>query len=306
MNSFGKVAVLMGGFSSEREVSLTSGRAIVDALRSRGIDAHPFDPAETELAELKKQKFSIAFNILHGTYGEDGTIQGALEALGIPYTGCGVLASALGMDKYRCKLIWSALNLPIPPFVVLHDDSDFTAVEQQLGLPLFIKPAAEGSSVGVMKVKQVGELVQRYAELRDQGLHGVILAEQFMSGGEYTCGVFNGEALPTIRIIPQTEFYDYEAKYLRDDTVYLCPSDLSVEDEKQMQSLAKQAFAAIGGGQSLGRIDFLKDSAGSLYILEANTLPGMTSHSLIPKSAQQMGIEFADLCIAILRNAQAT
>ncbi|WP_038319847.1 D-alanine--D-alanine ligase [Kingella kingae] len=304
MNQFGKVAVLMGGFSSEREISLISGQAIVDALRSKGVDAHPFDPAQTELAKLKKQGFDIAFNILHGTYGEDGTVQGALEALGVPYTGCGVLASALGMDKYRCKLIWSALGLPIPPFVVLHDNSHFAEVEQQLGLPLFIKPAAEGSSVGVVKVKQAGDLATEYAKLRDMGLHGVILAEQFMSGGEYTCGVFNRQALPTIHIIPQTEFYDYEAKYLRDDTVYLCPSDLNADDEARMQHLAQQAFEAIGGGNSLGRIDFLKDSVGCLYILEANTLPGMTSHSLIPKSAKQIGIDFADLCIAILNNAK--
>ena len=305
MQNFGKIAVLMGGFSSEREVSLTSGRAILDALRSKGIDAHAFDPAETDLAELKTQGFQAAFNILHGTYGEDGTVQGALEALGIPYTGCGVLASALGMDKYRCKLIWSALNLPIPPFVVLHDDSDFAAVEAQLGLPMFVKPAAEGSSVGVYKVQTAGELAEVYDLLRSQNLHGEILAEQFMSGGEYTCGVFNQQALPTIRVIPKNDFYDWEAKYLRDDTVYLCPSDLNAADEEQMRDLAVKAFSAIGGGKTLGRVDFLKDTDGRLYLLEVNTLPGMTSHSLIPKSAKQMGIEFADLCLAILQTAYA-
>ncbi|MCG7657374.1 D-alanine--D-alanine ligase [Wielerella bovis] len=303
MQNFGKIAVLMGGFSSEREVSLTSGRAILDALRSKGIDAHAFDPAETNLAELKTQGFQAAFNILHGTYGEDGTVQGALEALGIPYTGCGVLASALGMDKYRCKLIWAALNLPIPPFVVLHDDSDFAAVEQQLGLPLFVKPAAEGSSVGVYKVRNAGELASVYDLLRSQNLHGEILAEQFMSGGEYTCGVFNQQALPTIRIIPKNDFYDWEAKYLRDDTEYLCPSDLSDSDEQLMRELAVKAFAAIGGGNTCGRVDFLKGADGKLYILEVNTLPGMTSHSLIPKAAKQMGIEFADLCVSILQTA---
>lgn len=303
MQNFGKVAVLMGGFSSEREVSLTSGQAILDALRSKGIDAHPFDPAERELSELKVEKFDIAFNTLHGSYGEDGTVQGALEALGILYTGCGVLASALGMDKYRSKLIWQALNLPIPPFEVLHDDSDFTAVEQKLGLPLFIKPAAEGSSVGVSKVKNAGELQQKYQELRDQHLHGEILAEKFMSGGEYTCGVLKRQALPTIRIIPQTEFYDYESKYHRDDTVYLCPSDLNEDDEQLMRSLALRAFEAIGGGNNCGRVDFLKDADGQLYILESNTLPGMTSHSLIPKAAAQTGLAFADLCVEILKTA---
>ena len=233
--NFGKVAVLMGGFSSEREISLTSGHAILDALCSKGVDAYAFDPAETALSELKKQGFQAAFNILHGNYGEDGTVQGALEALGIPYTGCGVLASALGMDKYRCKLIWSALGLPVPPFVVLHDDTDFSAVEQELGLPLFVKPSG--------------------------------------------------------------------AKYNRNDTIYLCPSDLSETDETQIRSLAEQAFAAIGGEKTCGRVDFLKDKNGKLFLLEVNTLPGMTSHSLIPKSAKQMGIEFADLCVAILKNA---
>lgn len=301
--NFGKVAVLAGGFSAEREVSLNSGRAICAALQSKGVDAVLFDPAESDLTQLKAQGFQAAFNILHGTYGEDGTVQGALTALGIPYTGCGVLASALGMDKYRCKLIWTAAGLPVPPYAVLHDDSDFAAVEAELGLPMFIKPAAEGSSVGVHKVKQAGELAQVYRSLRDQHLHGEILAEKFMSGGEYTCGVLNGEALPTIRIIPQTEFYDYEAKYQRDDTVYQCPSDLNPEQEAQMRTLALKAFAAIGGGKAWARVDFLKDADGRLYVLEANTLPGMTDHSLIPKAARQVGIEFADLCIRILKTA---
>ena len=301
--NFGKVAVLAGGFSAEREVSLNSGRAICAALQSKGVDAVLFDPAESDLTQLKAQGFQAAFNILHGTYGEDGTVQGALTALGIPYTGCGVLASALGMDKYRCKLIWTAAGLPVPPYAVLHDDSDFAAVEAELGLPMFIKPAAEGSSVGVHKVKQAGELAQIYRSLRDQHLHGEILAEKFMSGGEYTCGVLNGEALPTIRIIPQTEFYDYEAKYQRDDTVYQCPSDLNPEQEAQMRALALKAFAAIGGGKAWARVDFLKDADGRLYVLEANTLPGMTDHSLIPKAARQVGIEFADLCVKILKTA---
>lgn len=303
MQNFGKVAVLMGGFSSEREISLISGQAILKALRNKGIDAHAFDPAQTPLAELKTQGFQAAFNTLHGSYGEDGTVQGALEALNIPYTGCGVLASALGMDKYRCKLLWQALNLPIPQFVVLHDDSDFTQIEQQLGLPLFIKPAAEGSSVGVEKIKQTGELAEKYQQLRDKHLHGEILAEQFISGGEYTCGIINRQALPSIRIIPANEFYDFEAKYHRDDTIYMCPSDLSESDEATMQQLALRAFEAIGGGNNCGRIDFLRGASGQLYILEANTLPGMTSHSLIPKAAAQKGITFDDLCLSILQTA---
>lgn len=303
MQDFGKVAVLMGGFSSEREVSLDSGNAILTALKSKGVDAHAFDPAETELFELKNQGFDIAFNTLHGNYGEDGTVQGALEALAIPYTGCGVLASAIGMDKYRSKLLWQALNLPVPPFVILTDTSDFTAVEAQLGLPMFIKPAAEGSSVGVYKIKTVGELQQKYQELRDQHMHGEIMAEKFMSGGEYTCGVIYRKAFPSIKIIPQNEFYDYEAKYNRDDTIYLCPSDLIPADEQLMRDLALKAFEAIGGGNNCGRVDFLRDANGKIYILEANTLPGMTSHSLIPKSAQVAGVAFADLCIDILKTA---
>lgn len=303
MQDFGKVAVLCGGFSSEREVSLSSGAAVLEALKSKGVDAHAFDPAKTDLAELKAQGFQAAFNVLHGSYGEDGTVQGALEALGIAYTGCGVFASAIGMDKYRCKLIWQALNLPVPPFAVLQDDSDFTAIENELGLPMFIKPAAEGSSVGVFKVKQVGELKERYQQLRAQNLHGEILAEKNMSGGEYTCGVFKRQALPSIRIVPTGEFYDYEAKYLRDDTVYLCPSDLDEEHEKQIRTLAQKALQAINAGDNCARVDFLRDDQGKLYILEVNTLPGMTSHSLIPKAAQQAGIEFADLCLEILATA---
>ena len=305
MHSIGKVAVLAGGFSAEREVSLNSGRAILAALQSKGVDAHLFDPAERDLSALKTDGFQAAFNILHGTYGEDGTVQGALEALGIPYTGSGVLTSALGMDKYRSKLIWQALDLPVPPFTVLHDDSDFAAVAAELGLPLFIKPAAEGSSVGVYKVKTTAELEARYRELRGQNLHGEILAERFISGGEYTCAIVGGQALPTIRIIPANEFYDYEAKYLLDNTVYQCPSDLDETQEKEMRSLALRAFEALGGRDSWARVDFLRDENGKLYLLEINTVPGMTDHSLVPKAALEAGIGFADLCLIILQTARA-
>ena len=302
MQNFGKVAVLMGGFSSEREVSLNSGRAVLAALLERGIDAHAFDPKEMPLSELKTQGFDCAFNILHGAYGEDGTIQGALTALGIPYTGCGVMASAIGMDKYRCKLLWKGLGLPVPDYAVLHDDTDFAAVEAQLGLPMFVKPAAEGSSVGVVKVKKAGQLPAVYAELKQY--QGEIIAEAFIGGGEYTCAVLNGKALPSIRIVPATEFYNVEAKYQRNDTQYLCPSDLSAEDEQLMGELAVRAFEAIGG-TGWGRIDFLKSETGKLYLLEANTLPGMTAHSLVPKAAKQSGLEFADLCIEVLKTAHA-
>ena len=300
MQDFGKVAVLMGGFSSEREVSLTSGAAIVAALQSRGIDAHPFDPKEQDIVQLKALGFQTAFNTLHGTYGEDGTVQGLLEALGVPYTGCGVMASAIGMDKYRTKLVWQGLGLPVPEFAVLHDNSDFAAIERELGLPLFVKPAVEGSSVGVVKVKEAGSLKAAYQSVKH--LHGEILAERFIGGGDYTCAVLNGQALPSIHIIPATEFYDYEAKYNRDDTVYQCPSDLNEADEALMRSLSVRAFAAIGG-QGWGRVDFLKDTDGKLYLLEVNTLPGMTGHSLVPKAAAQSGLSFADLCVEILKTA---
>ncbi|HRL33256.1 MAG TPA: D-alanine--D-alanine ligase [Neisseria sp.] len=300
MQDFGKVAVLMGGFSSEREVSLNSGAAIVAALQSRGIDAHPFDPKAQDIVQLKALGFQTAFNTLHGTYGEDGTVQGLLEALGVPYTGCGVMASAIGMDKYRTKLVWQGLGLPVPEFAVLHDNSDFAAIERELGLPLFVKPAVEGSSVGVVKVKEAGSLKAAYQSVKH--LHGEILAERFIGGGEYTCAVLNGQALPSIHIIPATEFYDYEAKYNRDDTVYQCPSDLNEADEALMRSLSVRAFAAIGG-QGWGRVDFLKDTDGKLYLLEVNTLPGMTGHSLVPKAAAQSGLSFADLCVEILKTA---
>ena len=300
MQNFGKVAVLMGGFSSERNVSLDSGAAIVAALKGRGVDAHAFDPKETPLADLKTQGFQTAFNILHGTYGEDGAVQGTLELLGIPYTGSGVAASAIGMDKYRCKLIWQALGLPVPEFAVLREDTDFEAVEKRLGLPMFVKPANEGSSVGVVKVKEKGRLKDVYAELKH--MKGEIIAERFIGGGEYSCPVLGGCGLPSILIVPATEFYDYEAKYNRDDTVFRCPSDLNAADEELMRELAVRGAQAIGA-EGCVRVDFLKDLDGKLYLLEINTLPGMTSHSLVPKSAAQIGMDFPDLCIEILKTA---
>ncbi|MCO6513474.1 MAG: D-alanine--D-alanine ligase [Snodgrassella sp.] len=300
MNDFGKVAVLMGGFSSEREVSLASGAAILTALQSRGIDAQAFDPSERPLSELVSSGFTRAFNILHGSYGEDGIVQGALEALGIPYTGCGVAASALGMDKFRSRLVWQGVGLPCVPFIVLRDDSDFAAVEKELGLPLFVKPAAEGSSVGVIKIRQTGELAQVYQQLKQY--HGEILAERAIEGGEYTCGILGEQVLPSIRIVPATEFYDYEAKYHRDDTKYLCPADLTAPDEQYMRDLTALAFKALGG-RGWGRVDFLRDVDGTIYILEVNTVPGMTAHSLVPKAAREIGLSFEDLCVEILSHA---
>lgn len=295
VSTFGKVAVVCGGFSAEREVSLNSGKAVLDALLSKGVDAHHFDPKERDIGELKG--FDRVFNVLHGTFGEDGSLQGLLDGFGVPYTGCGVLASAIAMDKFRCRLVWQSLGLPNVPYVVLGDDSDFAAVEREFGLPLFAKPAAEGSSVGVVMVEEAGELANVYQSLKQY--HGEILAEKAITGGEYACSILGDEALPSIRIIPNGKFYDYEAKYLRDDTTYQCPSDLTAEQEQQMGELARRAFAAVDG-KGWGRVDFLKDIDGKLYVLELNTVPGMTDHSLVPMAAKAKGIDFASLCIKIL------
>lgn len=295
-DNFGKVAVVCGGSGTERAVSLTSGKAVQQALQSQGIDAHYFDPSSDDMATLKN--YDRVFNVLHGTFGEDGGLQGVLDGFGVPYTGCGVLASALAMDKLRCRLIWQALGLPNVPYVVLKDNSNFTEVEQVLGLPLFVKPAAEGSSVGVTMVETAGELAKIYPTLKQY--HGEILAEKAITGGEYALSLIDGEPLPSIGIVPQGKFYDYDAKYVRDDTVYKCPSDLTNEQERQMAELAQKAFLAVGG-KGWGRVDFLKDNDGKLYLLELNTVPGMTSHSLVPMAAKAVGMDFGALCVAILK-----
>ncbi len=300
MSRFGKVAVLFGGRSAEREVSLKSGSAVLAALQRSGVDAHAFDPAARDLSELKKEKFDRVFIALHGRYGEDGTVQGALELLGIPYTGSGVMASAIAMDKWRTKLIWQAANLPIPEYEALTAPTDWNAVADHLDLPLFVKPASEGSSVGVTKVKTVEELPAAYAEAARHDK--VVIAESFMSGGEYTATILNGRALPVIKIEPANEFYDYEAKYLRDDTRYLCPCGLGQVEETEMQQLALQAFSLIGG-QGWGRVDFLRDEQGKAYLLEVNTSPGMTDHSLVPMAARQAGVSFEQLVLQILEGA---
>ena len=295
ISEFGKVAVLLGGSSAEREVSLMSGSGVLAALQARGVDAEAFDPAERTLDALKA--FDRVFIALHGRGGEDGTIQGALELMGIPYTGSGVMASALGMDKWRTKLLWRAVGLPIPAFMLLTADSDFDAVERQLGLPLFVKPACEGSSIGVVKVRAAGELAAAYREAAKYDT--LVLAEQAVLGGEYTCTIVGDEALPIIKIEPATEFYDYEAKYLRDDTQYRCPCDFSPEREAELRSMALEAFRVLGC-RGWGRVDFLMDEAGRAYLLEANTSPGMTSHSLVPMAARVAGMSYEDLAVRVL------
>ena len=300
MDYFGKVAVLFGGKSAEREVSIKSGNAVLAALLRQGVDAHAFDPAKQALSELKG--FDRVFNALHGRYGEDGTIQGALEIMGLPYTGSGVMASSVGMDKWRTKLLWCALNIKTPEFEMIEAQSDFTTIEKKLGLPLFVKPANEGSSIGITKVKQKDGLKAAY--LLAAEADPLVIAEKFVGGGEYTVGILedkqNGlSALPIVRIVPKNEFYDYEAKYLRDDTEYLCPCGLSAEKETQIQQEALQAFRAVGC-RGWGRVDFLMDEQGNHYFLEVNTSPGMTDHSLVPMAAKAAGIGFDELVIKIL------
>ncbi|MDR1848443.1 MAG: D-alanine--D-alanine ligase [Zoogloeaceae bacterium] len=292
---FGKVAVLMGGISSEREVSLNSGKAVLAALQAQGIDAHAFDPAHESLDALKA--FQRVFIALHGGYGENGAIQGALEIMGIPYTGSGVMASAIGMDKFRTKLIWQAVGLPVPEYAMLDAASDFDAVERRLGLPMFVKPACDGSSVGVFMVTKPGELKSAYESARRYG--EVIMAEEGITGGEYTVGIVGDKALPIVKIEPATAFYDYEAKYLRDDTRYICPAELPPEKAAEIQAGAKKAFDALGCA-GWGRVDFLMDAAGRHYFLEANTAPGMTSHSLVPMAAKVSGLSFEKLVLNVL------
>ncbi len=300
VRDFGKVAVLFGGRSAEREVSLNSGSRVLAALRRQGVDAHAFDPAERQLDDLAG--FARAFIALHGRYGEDGTIQGALELMGIPYTGSGVMASALGMDKWRTKLLWQAAGLPVPPYLMLDDATDLAAVEAALGLPLFVKPACEGSSIGITKVKRPGELAAARAEAARHD--SLVIAERAILGGEYTVAILGNEALPIIKIEPSNEFYDYEAKYLRDDTAYRCPCGLTETRESELRQQALDAFRVLGG-RGWGRVDFLLDQAaaaggGAAYFLEVNTSPGMTDHSLVPMAARAAGMSYDDLVVRIL------
>jgi D-alanine-D-alanine ligase len=298
MSDFGKVAVLFGGTSAERAVSLNSGSRVLAALQGQGIDAHAFDPAEQPLDALKG--YDRAFIALHGRHGEDGTIQGALEMMHIPYTGPGVLASALAMDKFRTKLMWQAAGLPVPEYALLTADSDFADIEEELGLPLFVKPAREGSSIGISKVKEHDTLHLAYAEAARHD--SLVIAEKGVMGGEYTVGILGDEALPIIKIEPASEWYDYEAKYNRDDTRYLCPCGLSAEKEALIRKEALAAFRILGG-RGWGRVDFLMDEAGNHYFLEANTAPGMTDHSLVPMAARVSGLSYPDLVRRVLELA---
>jgi D-alanine-D-alanine ligase len=297
---FGKVAVLLGGKSAEREVSLKSGGMVLNALRSRGVDAHGFDPRERDVTALVQERFERAFIALHGRFGEDGTVQGVLEWLGIRYTGSGVLASALAMDKLRTKRIWQAEGLPTAPYAVFTRESDLKAVARRLGTPLFVKPASEGSSVGMTKVKRAADLEEAFALAVNYD--PVVIAEKFVDGPELTVGILGEQVLPIIRIETPREFYDYEAKYIADDTRYLIPSGLPKAKEAQLQALCLKAFQALGC-TGWGRVDLMLSRQGRPYLLEINTSPGMTDHSLVPMAARAIGLAYEELCIKVPEGA---
>jgi D-alanine-D-alanine ligase len=290
----------MGGRSAEREISLKSGGMVLAALRRCGVEAHAFDPRDTRLEELKTQGFARAFIALHGRYGEDGTIQGALEYLGVPYTGSGVMGSALAMDKWRTKLLWHAAGLPTPPYELVTKATDPADLAGRLGLPLMVKPAREGSSIGMSKVVSLEkmaaayELARRYDE--------VVIAETFIDGTELTAGILDGDALPLIRLETPRVFYDYEAKYFADDTRYICPCGLPDAEERAVQVKAVSAFRVLGCS-GWGRVDLMLDRNGGCWLLEANTVPGMTDHSLVPMAARARGMTFEDLVLRILESA---
>lgn len=296
---FGKVAVLMGGLSSERAVSLMSGQAVLKALCMLGVDAHAIDVGEDLLERLSQGDFNRAFIALHGRGGEDGVVQGALETLCMPYTGSGVPGSALAMDKYRCKLIWSALGLPTPVSVLIQTESQLQQAEL-LGFPLMIKPSHEGSSVGMAKVESPDEL--RAAWLAANKYDNNVLAEQWIQGTEYTAAILDQRVLPLIRLETPHQFYDYEAKYVANTTRYHCPCGLDKNAEMQLAELALDAFQAVAA-KGWGRVDILTDEAGGSWVIEVNTVPGMTDHSLVPMAAKAAGIDFAELVWKILETS---
>lgn len=300
MSDLGKIAVLMGGLSAEREISLMSGGKVLEALRGAGMDAHAFDPARQEIFELKREGFQRAFIALHGRYGEDGTVQGALELMRIPYTGSGVMASALAMDKVRTKMVWTSAGIPTPRFEVIGIDSDWSGVVSRLGLPLIVKPVREGSTIGLTKITQATELPQAYALAARHD--AMVMAEEFVSGEELTGGFLGDVALPLIRIEAPQGNYDYQNKYFSDETKYHCPCGLPQAEEQGIRELVMQCARALGCA-GWGRADLIRRADGSVQFLEMNTSPGMTGHSLVPMAARQAGLSFEDLVIRILELA---
>jgi len=296
---FGRVAVLMGGNSSEREVSLDSGRNLLAALQAQGVEAFAVDGIPALVEAIRAGGVDRVFNILHGGDGENGVLQGLLQALGVPYTGPGVLGSALTLDKIRTKQVWIAAGLPTARFVRIPPGGDLAAAVRELGLPVFVKPSTEGSSVGVFRIAEESDLAPAVAFAA--GYAGELLAEQMLTGGEFTVGVLGDTALPSVRIVPAGDWYDYHAKYVADDTQYLCPG-LAGDDEDAIRALALAGFRA-AGCDGWGRVDIMRHGDGRLMLMEVNTAPGMTSHSLVPKAAAQIGIDFPTVCWLVLESS---
>ncbi len=301
VKSLGKVAVLMGGPSSEREISLLSGNGVLAALKEKGVDAHAFDPAVHSIFDLPKEKFDRVFIALHGRFGEDGTVQGVLETLKIPYTGSGVMASALAMDKWRTKLVWQSAGIPTPRYHVLNADSDLTRVLDDLGLPLIVKPAREGSSIGVTKVNIASELPGAFALAHK--LDPLVIAEEFVAGQELTATIVGDDALPLIRIEAPEGKYDYANKYFTDVVHYHCPAGVRPTLEDEIRAMALRAFRVLGCA-GWGRADLMLRPDGRYSFLEMNTSPGMTGHSLVPMAAKAVGLSYPDLCVRILSLAR--
>lgn len=304
--AFGKVGVLFGGHSAEREVSIMSGTGVLQALRSKGIDAHPFDPAERSLSELAAEKFDRVFIALHGRFGEDGSLQGALEQLGIPYTGSGVMACAVGMDKIYTKMIWLMHGLPTPKYATLEAGADLSKVVRELGLPLIVKPPLEGSTIGITKVSAAEEL--EAAVTLAASFDDVVLAEEFVTGREFTVAVLGkgatARALPIVEIVAPQGNYDYQNKYFTDDTKYFCPAALDEATAAGMQRIAVEAYRSLGC-EGWGRVDvLLREADNKPFLLEVNASPGMTTHSLVPMAARAVGISYEDLCVEILGSAR--
>jgi D-alanine-D-alanine ligase len=294
---FGKVAVLFGGKSSEREISLLSGNAVLKALRERDVDAYAFDPAERSVNDLAREKFARVFIALHGRYGEDGTVQGALELMDLPYTGSGVLASALSLDKWRTKLVWAACGIPTPKYALLNADSDWGRVIKTLGLPLIVKPVHEGSTIGLTKVASAADLPAAYALAAKYD--DLVLAEEFIAGQELTAAVLDDTALPLVRIEAPEGNYDYQNKYFTDNTKYYCPAGIRASKEEEIARFTLQAFKVLGC-HGWGRADLMLRPDGHFSFLEMNTSPGMTGHSLVPMAARQAGLDFPELVLRIL------
>ncbi|MGO3770863.1 MAG: D-alanine--D-alanine ligase [Vreelandella alkaliphila] len=299
-DTLARVVVVYGGTSAEREVSLKSGAAVLDALKRQGVDAIGYDPKEEGLVGLERLAPTAIFVALHGRGGEDGTLQGALELLGLPYTGSGVLASALAMDKQRTKQVWQAVGLPTPQSIMLSETSDWSMVVSQLGLPMMVKPVHEGSTLGISIVKSQEALEAAYHEAASYDAR--VMAERFVVGEEYTVALLGNDVLPAIRVEVPGGFYDYEAKYIANTTQYHLPSGLASGDEQALAELCKKAFDAVGG-EGWGRVDVMRDAMGKFWLIEVNTVPGMTDHSLVPQAAAHAGIEFDQLVLRILNTA---